>query len=401
MTEELNLNFDDISLDDIEGDDSLDSMDLSSFGEVDDTMDLPHIKMSTKSFKEVLKVAKTICAAGGRDVISKAVCLKSEGDKVVCSMTDFDVYLQVKVERLNMDNILDEAIVIPTDILIKLVKAVPVNTIIFRDGDELKMRLYGGDIVLETFNVDVDKFIFNDPVDKESTVSSKDLYSIMKDFSPIVTAAVAPTERRIVCEPNKAYAFYMWGILCSEKPFANMDLKVKDISVLKTLTLNLDEELTVSKTADGVKVVRKVVEGSNFKYVFLVSDTKVSDTLKDGISTVVVNDGVFVDFVQLYKIVEVASELPYAIGKIGFNYTEDGVNLAIKTKKGADSMFTLNGSKAGNTDALTEELVVSAKLLRIFLRSFAAQSSVKISLSAKGMGISCDDYSSAIYPENK
>ena len=401
MAEELDLNFDDVSLDDIEGDESLDNMDLSAFGEVDDTMDLPHIKVSTKAFKEVLKVAKTICAAGGRDVISKAVCLKSEGDKVVCSMTDFDVYLQVNMERLNMENVLGDAIVIPTDILIKLIKAVPVNTIIFKDGEDLKIRLYGGDIVLETFNVDVEKFQFKDNVVKESSMSSKDLYSTMKDFTPIVTAAVAPTERRIVCEPTKAYAFYMWGILSSEKPFADMDLKVKDIAVLKSLTINTDEELVVSKTTDDVKVVRKVIEGANFKYAFLVSDSKVSDTLKDGISTVVTDNGVYVDFVQMYKIVEVASELPYAIGKVGFNFAEDGVSLSIKTKKGVDSNFVLNGSKVGNTDPLAEELVVSAKLLRIFLRSFATQSSVKISLSSKGMGISCDDYTSAIYPENK
>lgn len=401
MEDKLDLNFDDVSLEDIEGDDALDNMDLSAFGEVDDSIDLPHIKMSTKTFKEVLKVAKTVCAAGGRDVISKAVCLKSEGDKVVCSMTDFDVFLQVKVERLNMDNILTEPIVIPTDILIKLVKAVPVNTIIYKDGEDLKIRLYGGDIILETFNVDVSKFEYTDPVVKETTVSAKDLYSVMKDFTPIVTAAVAPTERRIVCEPNKAFAFYMWGILCSERPFADMDIKVKDISVLKTLTLNLDEELTISKTAEDVKVVRKVIEGSNFKYVFLVSDAKVSETLKEGIGSVVTESGVYVDFVQLYKIVEVASELPYAIGKVGFNYNEEGIALAIKTKKGADSIFTLGGSKTGDTTPMGDELIVSAKLLRIFLRSFATQSSVKITLSAKGMGISCDDYSSAIYPENK
>lgn len=398
---DINLDFDGVNLDGLDDDPELAGMDLSAFGNVDDTIDKPHLKISTKVFKEVLKVAKTICAAGGRDVISKALCLRSEGDKVVCSMTDFDVYLQVKVERLNMENILDEAVVVPTDILIKLIKAVPVNTIIFKDGDTLKIRLYGGDIALETYNVDVSKFDFKDPVHKVSSVASKELYSTMKDFTPIVTAAVAPTERRIVCEPNKAYAFYMWGIMCSEKTYADMDLKVKDIGVLKTLTVNLDEDLDVSRTDEGVKVVRQVITGQNFSYAFLVSDSKVSETLKEGIGSVVTKDGVYVDFIQLYKIVEVASELPYAIGKVGFNYVDDGIGLTVKTKKGGDSPFVLNGSKVGNTTPLSEELVVSAKLLRTFLRSFATQSSVLLTLSPKGMGISCDDYMSAIYPETK
>ena len=145
----------------------------------------------------------------------------------------------------------------------------------------------------------------------------------------------------------------------------------------------------------------QVITGQNFSYAFLVSDSKVSETLKEGIGSVVTRDGVYVDFIQLYKIVEVASELPYAIGKVGFNYVEDGIGLTVKTKKGGDSPFVLNGSKVGNTTPLSEELVVSAKLLRTFLRSFATQSSVLLTLSTKGMGISCDDYMSAIYPETK
>lgn len=399
---EAELNFDEVDLEDLPEDDELGGMDLSDFGEVDDTMELPHIKLATKPLKEVLKVAKLVCASGGRDIISKAVCFVcDEAGKVHVKMTDFDVYLDVSLERMNEQNVLGDPVVVPTEVLIKLIKAVPSNTIIFKDGDEYKIRLYGGDIPLETYAVDVQKFDFSEELVESGVIESKTFYSTLKDFSPIVTAAVAPQERRIVCDSEEAIAFYMWGIMISRSSYSDMDLKVKDISILKTLTVGTEDTLRVFDTAPEVKVKRKVIQSGTFKYSFLVSDAKVADQMKDSISAVATNDGVYVDFLQLYKLVEIASELPYAIGKVAFNYCEDGVELIIKTKKGNDSKFVLNGSEEGNTAPMKEEIVVQAKLLRVFLRAFANQSSVKLTLSSKGTGIQCQDYIAAIYPERK
>ena len=396
----LDMDFDNVDLSDV-GDDDLADMDLSSFGEVDDTIEFPHVKVSTKDFKEFLKVAKTVCSSGGRDVVSKAVCLKAEGDKLVCRSTDFDVYIEQKLELLNVENVLDEAVIIPTDILIKLAKAVPVNTIIYKNDDKFFIRLYGGDIVLETYTLTTDKFEFIDEVEKVGTISAEDLYAVMKDFSSVVTAAVSPAERRIIFEKNKAYASYMWAILMSERAFANYDLKIKDISVLKSLTVGSEESINVYQTKDENKIKRCVFEGTNFKYSFLVSDVTISESMKDNVSSVIGDSGVFVDFLSLYKMVEVAADLPYSIGKVGINYSDDGIVIAIKTKKGNDNIFNIPGSKNGSTDPMADELVVQAKLLKIVLRSFASKSSVKVCVSDKGMGIVCDDYSAAIYSETK
>ena len=69
---DLDLDLDSIDLDEVE--EGIDDMDLSDFGEVDDSIDYPHIKVSTKALKEFLAVAKQICSGGGRDIVSKAVC---------------------------------------------------------------------------------------------------------------------------------------------------------------------------------------------------------------------------------------------------------------------------------------------------------------------------------------
>lgn len=400
MAENLDLDLDDVNLDDVEQD--IDDMDLSGFGEIDDTIDYPHIKVSTKALKEFLKVAKQICSSGGRDIVSKAICMKVDGEKLVCMATDFDVYVERKLELLNTENKLTDLIQVPTDIIIKLTKAVPVNTIIFKKDDEFFIRLYGGDMSLETYSFPEEKFVFSDEVDKVGEIEAADLYGAMKDLTPVVTAAVNPAERRVLCEKDKAFANYMWAIIMVSKPFADFDLKVKDLSVLKALTMDKKEEqILVYRTKEDNKTVRCVLEGSDFRYAFLVSEVGVSASMKDNIDKVVKDEGVYVDFVQFYKMVEVASDLPYAIGKIGINYCDEGILVNIMTKKGADNKFTIAGNIEGNISEMKEELVVQAKLLRIILRSFASKSSIRLTVSEEGLGILSDDYSAALYSESK
>lgn len=397
---DITPDFDDIDLSDISEDD-LSDLDLSGFGEVDDTVDYPHFKISTKAFKEFLKVAKIVCSAGGRDVVSKAVCFSVENGVLVCRSTDFDVYIEEKLELLNEENILTEPVIVSTDILIRLAKAVPVNTTIFKNDDTFFIRLYGGDFVLETYSMSVDKFKFTDEVENKGQVQAEELYSVIKDFSPVVTAAVAPQERRIVCSDKEAIASYMWAILKFNSGFQDFDLKIKDISVLKNLLVASEEILQVSFTKGEDAIKRCVLEGSAFKYAFLISDAKVSESMKDNLNKVITGKGVYVDFIQLFKVIEVAADLPYSVGKVGMNFCDEGLKVVIKTKKNKDAEFNITASVEGDATPLDEELVVQAKLLKIVLRSFASKPSILISLSKEGMGVSADDYSSAIYSETK
>ena len=102
----------------------------------------------------------------------------------------------------------------------------------------------------------------------------------------------------------------MWAILIASKQFSELDLKIKDISVLKNSYSRFRRSSTVYKTKPDVKTERCVIEGEKFKYAFLVSDITFFESMKDNINEVIVEDGVYIDFIQLYKMIEVASELP-------------------------------------------------------------------------------------------
>ena len=153
---------------------------------------------------------------------------------------------------------------------------------------------------------------------------------------------------------------------------------MKDINVLKSLLLDNEDSIEVFSTTSGVK--RTVFKGKNFSYAFLVSDVEITPYLKDNMKDVLAKPGMFVDFLQLYKMVELASELPYSIGKVSFQYKDGNLVLAIKTKAGKDSVFILGGSPVEGLVNLKNEIILQAKLLKILLRSFAGSSSVKVAL---------------------
>lgn len=392
--------FNEIELDNIIMDNSED-VDLSNFGTVEEEITAPHIKFSGVQFKFLIKIAKTLSVVSGRDVISKAILIHPEGDKVQFFITDFDVYFKYEVDRINVENVLTEDIVIPTDYLDKLSRAIGNKTVIFKDGDNYKLKLFGGDIVLETYTVDNNKFMFKDSVHKEQSLNSIDLLSVVKDFTPVVNNAVSPAERRILCDKDIAYASYMWGNISCRKSFSNMDLKVKDLNVLRNVLSEVEEELEILETDETVATKRKVIKGSNFEYAFLVSDSTVPQAIRDGIDNIIhaAKGKCYIDYAQLYKLVDISSILPTSTGKVEFNYNDSGVEFILKSKKG-DSKFTLVGSKEGDTTPMSSNFTISSKLLYIFLKAFSTQSSIAFYLTEKGMGLSSNEYDAILYKES-
>ena len=386
-----------LNLDDVNLDEDLGDMDLSGYGEIDLDISEPHFKLSSKDFKEVLKIAKAISGTTGKDPASKALCMIPDDIGVLhCYSTDFDVFLCKDIVILNAENILKEPVIVSVDTLIKLAKAVPSSTVIYRKEENYYIRLYGGDMILETVNFPVDRFIFSDPITESGVIESKDLYLTMKDFSSVVTSAVSPDERRIMMSEDRAQVVYLWSVILSKKAYQPMDLKVKDINILKALLVNIDEPLKISYTNEEVQTKRAVIQGNGFSYSFLISDKKLDVDQEKLVTDIIGKSGVYVDFLQLYKTIELASELDYAVGKVGMSYDSDSIVIGIKNKKGDDSMFTLKGNTEGKLNKFKGELEVQAKLLKVILKTFATSTSVRVTLSDKGISVKNDDYEAVI-----
>ena len=191
----------------------------------------------------------------------------------------------------------------------------------------------------------------------------------------------------------------MWSVITAPGSWGDFDLRLKDINVLRVALIDLDEEVSLFVTDESVKVKRAVIKGSKFTYAFYISEIRTPSALTDMLASIEPFSGMFVDLIQVYKLVEVASELPYSIGKVGLKLTDDGIQLAIKTKKNEDSIFNLAGSYNKKDNVYKEEIVVQAKLLRILLRTFASESSIQMVFSDKGLGVFTDTYKAALFLE--
>lgn len=384
---------DDLSLDD---DLDLDSVDLSQFGEVHEDINDPHIKFSTKTFIQVLKALRQVCQTSGRDVISKSFLIKANDGKITVKATDFDTYYTTEFECLNTENVCEDAITIPLDIILKLVNVLPASTIILKRDGAYYIHLVGGDMVLETYTVDTTKFDLADKFEETASVAAPALSMVLRDFGPLATAALNPSDRRICFSKDEAVAAYTYSVVKNDGAFADFDLKIKDVKVLSTAIAGSDEVLKVFSSVDA-KAKRVRICGEKFTYTFLVSDIKASEKLVTTCKETAENPGVYVDFVQLSRLVRVAYELQYSVGKVNINYDEsDNLVLEIQTKKQASSIFRLAGSRNGDIKPLDKPLVVQAKLFYTLLNSFRNESSVDIILTPKCLGIKTDNYTGAL-----
>lgn len=386
---------------DLEGvSDTLDNLDLNDYEDVS-VIDEPHIKVSTKEFKELLKIAKTMTSNNAKDIISKSICIQAKDNKVVAMCTDFDVYLEYNIDLINTDNILEDVICFPIDTMIKLMKAVPQNVVIFKDDEGYKLKLAGGSIPLDTHNLPVEKFAFNDEIKISDCGSmySNVLYSILRDFTPITTSAITPNERRIVFDNEGAVSVYMFTMIKQVGIFPTMDIKIKDLSILKNLLNGLDCTLSFYDTSDITKSKRKVIQCDKFKYAFLSSDMKVSKTLLDLEATLDKSNGLFIDYLQLYKLVELSSELDYSLGKIGLKFTDDNkLCLEFKTKKGKDNLFYIDGTNDGIVNPSTN-IQVQSKFLKVLLSSFNKMSSIKVCINDNSLVVVTDNYHSVLFTD--
>ena len=356
---ELNLE-DDLELDDM--------FELSS---VEDTevVEQPHFRIPTKDFVLMLRKAKSIISSASRDLISKAVCLHVEDGMVYLNATDFDVYMELKCPLLNTDNMLDVDVVCPIDTLMQLVKALPSTTTILLDGDDIKIKLIGGSIDIETLDVSRDKFLLKDDFVPDKEIDAQEFYNVLTSFTPIVQASVNPMEKRIIFNEEGAKALYMFTMVAFKGDYPAFDVKVKDLNVLKGLLVGTKGKLKTYKVAKETSSNRFAIENESFKYVFLIGDVNINRVMMGAFNETDFNQGAYIEFAHLSKLVELSSTLNYASGKVKMQFTESNVfELVVPTKNG-DNVFKLDATPNGNVK-IGEVVTVPAKMLLTVLKAF-------------------------------
>lgn len=349
--------------------------------EYDVKIDYPHIKMDTNEFKSVLSIARVVCSATGKDIASRAIYLKADKDngKVIAKVTDFDVYVTVTVPLLNKDNILEDELVIPCDYLMRLFVAVPAKTIFFKDDEGIKLHVDGGAFDVRTFDVDTTKYDKVDDLEDIGKVKENNLLHLLKVMSNPAAAAISPIERRIFITKNCSFVHSLWGILKYQFSMnEEFDLKLKDISILRVLLRDSDNDITFKRNKADTSVM--VVEGKDFVFRFLVSSLTFDDDIRTMLDNLngtpsTISNG------QLSTLVGIASNLSTATGDLVFKYSDDGVAMDMPLKSGKKSQFNLPGTKVEG-DGVAK---VNGRLLNTYLSSFAGMNDINFTVTNNGI----------------
>lgn len=376
--------------------DSIDSDSLADFGEVDMVISENHIKFEKDDLKKAMDLAGTVINSDGNDVISKAINISVNNGKITFKATDFTSYVSYSTTCQNTQNVLTEPVTINYNLLSKILKSLGKTVAIIKKDDGYYIRLIGGDLFIETQSVDITKY--DAPGERAEEIfrlAPESFGRIMKDTLPLATDAVRPEDKKIIFTGDKAVFSSMLIHLMSKGNYGDVIFKKKDMETIKKLSnISGDGIVYVYKVNDN-EYNRVSVCTDNLEYSFISEKSNPDATVVETLEKISSIAGTFIDYVLLYRYVELASDLPYSTGKVGFNFDEQNVDLTIITKRG-DNHINLQGASTGLLEKLQNPVTVQAKQLKKLLQAFSGCSSVKISITDKGLAVSSDDYESIL-----
>lgn len=388
----------DFNLDNLEIDfDNLEMEDMFEVSDVvdDEVIEVPHIRLHTKDFLNALKRARTIISTSAKDLMSKSVCMQVIDNELYVNATNFDVFIETKAPIINTENILEKAIVCPVNTLFQLAKAFPSTVTLLEEDGKIKVRLIGGSIDIETIEVPRDRFLMHDEVAPCGEMDTQEFNSILNALAPLSQNAVSPAEKRIIFNQNGAMASYMFTMACKEGNYPEFDVKTKDLSVLRALTSSQQGKLRTYKVVDEKASSRFVIEHNTFKYTFLVGECSFNRILTSAYNDADFDNGGYIEFNNIYKLVELSSTLNYSAGKILMKFTDiNNLELVLPTKNG-NNVFNLEVTPKGNI-IQDVQLEVPAKMFYSMLKVFQKNMMLIVHIQEEGLVLSNDDFKGII-----
>lgn len=395
MEENLDLSNIDIDLNEIDNVELDEGME--NFGDVELVIEEPHIKISSDDLKRAIALTGSVIETTGNDLLSKAILIEVDKGEVVFKATNYTNYVIYRCPVINPTNLIQEPIIINYSLLGKVIKTLGKQVAFIAKDGGIYIRLVGGDLFLETVSANPEKYIApGDQQEEIFNIESAKLAQILKDNLILINQAIRPEDRKIIMTPD---GFVFNSILISlrgNQELGNLNLKKTDLEAVKKLaSLNADGSVHFYKV-NQENINRVVaVDNKGCAYSFVADSSKLDESILEQFKDPALETGVYVDLSLLYRWVEISTLLPYSTQRINLNYNGSNIDLTLLTKRG-DNPVVLQGSPINAVQPLAQPVCIQAGQLKNLLQSFAGNSSVLLSLGAKGIYISSNDYTGVL-----
>jgi len=310
---------------------------------------------------------------GGTDVYTRSVLLRREkDDEAKLIYSDSLIYCEKTFKVPSAEKKLCGSFVIDADSLIKLFRITETQIPLVKTGDDVFMRLFGGDLYLLTHGVSQEFYKESELGAEISSISldAQDFLEKMRVYYLLSSKGSTAEERAVYFDKDQAYVYSgnVFGKFVGE--FLETIFQTQDIQAINTFFRSAKGNIILSLYDNHV-----TVSIGEDRLVFLRKNLNLSEEVKN--YNLKVNNGVTVSVDQISKILRVLEASPSSANVVELQSVEGGLQMVStsKSEKSA-SEFMVKADKIGT--GFNEKVSISVHVLYSYLVSFKGQIDISV-----------------------
>lgn len=317
----------------------------------------PYWKVDSVQLRQFLQLASSFTWRVGRDLTSKSVSIGYNEGNLICRATDFDSYLEYKIQNLSDKPILN-TLIFPTATLLK-VASITSFFILKQSTEGIFILLFGKWIPLESVDLDSSQYINEDPIEEHGCFTIPDNMSQLYQIS---SSAMIPKDRNIVFTPNLIQSTLLWSVI---------QLSIDStLSLSWVLTSREALLLKAFKTSVSVGVTKSdlpriVLSSPTCKLYFIhrIPESNVIDIILP-------DNGIRVMKSGINDLVAMSDNLPNSLGKLLFKY--DNHLMITYCSKICDTEYTIPSTAITTSPASLKEAAIQCTMLKQVMKVFSS-----------------------------
>lgn len=356
--------------------------------EEEEVINEPHITIATKKLLDVLKISAMVSAAGENSFEGKSVVFKIEQNFVRFLLSDNKRNIEKYVEIINKENKFEGFLAFSTSFLARLIKvcgstfSIIERTVTENDKEVKKyvLKITGGEIHMDNIKMQEDKFLKDLSDNTQSFPKADVMLSISKLFTFASTAIKTGKNIDFIGNVIQATPINSIAKITHTDTFPSFRLSLTDSKILYTLMATDDAE-TVGINKEG-----KIFKGNT--YSFKTESYATSSCVFDTVAERMFNgEYAVVDAKHLSQLTELSVGLDTSIGKMKFNYTEEGrVECELLTKR-ENSKIILQGTTNSDLVVLETPVEVPSNNLKGALTVFSQETTLMMYVTPDGIAL--------------
>lgn len=277
----------------------------------------------------------------------------------------------------DINEMLNEYISIPLIIFQKLAKLMGNKILIYKKDNNYYIRLQNGDLLLDVYKANENIIFFpSEPEEKIAELKIDNIGNIIDSILPLLNTEISVENKRINFTGEKVYFNSSSYYIESTQNTPRMSLSLKDAEFISKLNKYYkNETLLIFNTKSNLP--RLFIRIDKVEFEFINSISSISDILIEQIKNTLIPVEISLNYLDLYKVVNLATTLPSSTGNIKLYYSTDKLIVEIYSIKGVSS-FKIPIDKL-NISLITEkEITLRASVLKKLLLSFSKSEKIKL-----------------------